>query len=193
MFQRALTWVINPDLLLGSRLVLLCKGSSHVVSPVSLEGPAERSEPHRKHRWQRDGGNLRKHRKASHQELFRGRETPRNNWTIEIMVCNYLTRENLPAFFPPFWKLWLFQRIERWNFVLCCKSTFILGQRRPQSSVSQQQIDFKQEKDCDQGQTQEWGSEANGNSGVESAVVACTNIQRRSWENYQQEKHSSTV
>lgn len=79
MFQRALTQVINPDLLLGSRLVLLCKGSSHVVSPVSLEGPAEQSEPHRKHRWQRDGGNLRKHRKASHQELFRGRETPRNN------------------------------------------------------------------------------------------------------------------
>lgn len=59
--------------------------------------------------------------------------------------------------------------------------------------MSQQQIDFKQEEDCNQGQNQEWGSEASGNSGVKIALVRCINIEIRSWENDRQEKHSSTV
>lgn len=34
---------MNPDLLLGSCHVLLCKGSSRVVSPVSLEELAKQN------------------------------------------------------------------------------------------------------------------------------------------------------
>lgn len=49
--------------------------------------------------------------------------------------------------------------------------------------MSQQQIDFEQEEDGEQGQSQEWRSKESGNGGVESAVVGCKDIQVKFWEN----------
>lgn len=174
----------DPDLLQGSRPGLWCKGSSRAVFPVSLEGPTGQSSQHQKHRWRRDdGGNLRKRRKASHQELFRERVTERFSSTIEV-IYDVGSLDNVKSSgISPARPFPLFGWIQLGEVLQCCKSTFNFGETRPQSSVSQQQIDFEQEEDGEQGQSQEWRSKESGNGGVESAVVGCKNIQVKFWEN----------